>query len=49
MDVGTPQRAAPTPSPIPATPAVDLDRLAQDVWRQLDKRLRIERERRGRT
>lgn len=47
-DVGTSRRVAPAPSPPPATPAVDLNRLTQDVWRQLDKRLRIERERRGR-
>jgi hypothetical protein len=29
-------------------PAIDTERLARDVWRQLEKRVRIERERRGR-
>ncbi|SUS04674.1 hypothetical protein DF3PB_140007 [uncultured Defluviicoccus sp.] len=39
--------APPARAPEPV-PAIDLDRLSRDVWRQLDKRLRIERERRGR-
>jgi hypothetical protein len=31
-----------------AAPPVDIDRLGRDVWRQLERRLRVERERRGR-
>ncbi len=48
----------PSPPPsvtIPSTPAsvpapssqIDIDRLSRDVWRQLEKRIRIERERHG--
>jgi hypothetical protein len=39
---------AQTASPPPPAPGIDLERLSRDVWEQLDKRLRIERERRGR-
>jgi hypothetical protein len=42
---------AQTPSPVIAPPApqvVDIGRLTDEVWRQLDKRIRIERQRRGR-
>ena len=30
-------------------PAVDLDRLDRDLWRRFEKRMRIERQRRGRS
>lgn len=39
--------AAPAPAAIPAPVALNLDRLAEDVMRRIDKRTRIERERRG--
>ncbi len=39
----------PAPAPVPAQPPrIDIDRLSRDVWRQLEKRIRIERERHGR-
>ncbi|WP_341358348.1 hypothetical protein V5H98_11160 [Georgenia sp. M64] len=42
---------APAPTPPPtaaAAPAVDLDRLDRELWHRFEKRMRIERERRGR-
>ena len=38
---------APAPAPVPPEP-VNVERLTQDIWRQLEKRWRVERERRGR-
>lgn len=43
--------ATPVPTPptaAPAVPAVDLDRLDRELWHRFEKRMRIERERRGR-
>jgi hypothetical protein len=36
------------PAPAPQVPQVDIARLTDEVWRQFDKRIRIERQRRGR-
>jgi hypothetical protein len=40
-----PPRAAP---PEPARPAIDAERLGREIWQQMGRRVRIERERRGR-
>lgn len=37
-----------SPKPVVNPPKIDIDRLSRDVWRQLEKRMRIERERHGR-
>ena len=31
-----------------APPAIDMNKLERDLWRQMERRVRIERERRGR-
>ncbi|RPF28996.1 hypothetical protein [Georgenia muralis] len=47
--VEAPAAPAPAPPPAaPAAPAVDLDRLDRELWHRFEKRMRIERERRGR-
>ncbi|WP_447925157.1 hypothetical protein [Georgenia muralis] len=47
--VDAPAATTPTPPPAaPAAPAVDLDRLDRELWHRFEKRMRIERERRGR-
>ncbi|MEE8056655.1 MAG: hypothetical protein V3T17_02285 [Pseudomonadales bacterium] len=42
-----PQSKVEAPAVMPATPQIDLQRLSQDVMRQIDKRSRIERQRQG--
>ena len=44
----TPPSPNVNPAPSPQAPQVDIARLTDEVWRQLDKRIRIERQRRGR-
>ncbi|WP_454778192.1 hypothetical protein [Georgenia muralis] len=47
--VDAPAAAAPAPpSAASAAPAVDMDRLDRELWHRFEKRMRIERERRGR-
>jgi len=43
--VHQPEPAAPAPPP---GPPVDIERLDSELWRRFEKRIRIERERRGR-
>ena len=38
----------PPPASLPVTPGIDMDRLDKDLWRRFEKRVRVERERRGR-
>jgi hypothetical protein len=40
-----PPRIAPSE---PARPAIDAERLGREIWQQMGRRVRIERERRGR-
>ena len=46
--VDAPVVAVPPPPAPQAAPAVDLDRLDRELWHRFEKRMRIERERRGR-